>query len=713
MLKNLSPRFIEELGSPNPQPFAILEIGGAGASAEASSEADWNNFNEAEDNVEYDSTPLPPASGDVILAAAAGTTARDPEFATSDASLEEIFFSTGSTAWDLVNDGSDATYIYGQTGTDHHAYLGISVIPADLNRTIASVNVTLRTRLPSGSGHTLHPHIRINSTDYGGAEQTMTGTFTSRTHEFTTNPNTASAWEPADLLDIEQIGLRNYDAGAGDGWISGIWLEVVYYDFETSGYITVELDLGADVNTSNNATISIDDNVPTDTGLAYTLEGSTTGAWGGEEVALGSVADGSSVAGYRYYRPTATLTGDGSVTPIFKSIKIEIPDRIYRFTSRRGGIFNALPYLSGIPGRTISIDLKDFVTLGSDLKAGLQKDESVVQMLRENYFKNLHASVQIGMYREDITENDLAYTFQGKVAGYKPGMEEVSISLKDGTKDLSAKWPAGISVTKDGTHMVDVINAILDDVGIASRYINRGSLDTLKATVGDGSPASANYVVYRGSSPPVASGDTTITEPDTAKKVVGELLELLGAYMVSQEDGKIHVVEYDSSKASIGDPWTRDDFVEDPVYNPDVENIINDTYIYLDWTGDGTDAKDFDNLETSPDATSITNWGETNTRIIKSKWLAGSASDGYYGEELTIHIGARETLRRKNGMGIFPCKTSLSKFEIQAGDMVDIDMSDLIINPDVGKGDVRKFMVVSKDPDWENDTITWSMVEAR
>ena len=261
--------------------------------------------------------------------------------------------------------------------------------------------------------------------------------------------------------------------------------------------------------------------------------------------------------------------------------------------------------------------------------------------------------------------------------------------------------------------MVDVINTIIDDVGIAARYVNRGSLDTLKANVGDGSPASSNYVVYRGGTPPIATGDRTITEPETAKKVVGELLELLGAYMVSQEDGKINVVEFDASKASVGDPWTQDDFVEDPIYNPDVENIINDTFIYIDWTGEGTDAKDFDNLNKSPDATSKTDWDETNTRIIKSKWLAGSSSDGYYGAELVAHIGARETERRKNGMGIFPCKTDLSKFPVQVGDMIDIDASDLVINPDVGDGDVRKFMVVSKNPEWGNGTISWDLVEAR
>lgn len=730
MLKNLSPRFIEELGSPNPQPFAILEIQSKGQSDEATTEAHWTaNIPGGTSNVDY--TSPPPNTGDVILAATAAentTTTKNPP----TSNIENTWGAgdyTDIDEWPVANDGNFLRTFRASIGTSSPDFIG-AIAATDLNNLIAeipdnaqikAVNILCRGRWdsnPPSGATTLEGRIRIDGVNHDqGTPIAMTNSFADHYFPFTINPDTSTPWDKDALSTLEGVGvagnLTSTDTILHRLECSQVYLEVIWFDFETDGSITVQLDLGVDANTENNAVISIDDNVPTGSGLTYTLEGSATGAWGGEEVALGSVEDGSPVSGYRFYRPTSTLTGDGTVTSVVKSIKVEIPDRIYRFTSRTGGIFGALPYLVGIPGRTISIDLKDFVTLGSSLNANLTKDDSVVQMIRENYFKNLNASVRIGLYRDDITEDDLAFTFQGKVDGYNVGLEDVSISLKDGTKDLSAKWPAGISTTKDGTHMVDVINSVIDDVGIAARYVNRGSLDTLKSSVGDGSPASPNYVVYRGGSPPIAVGDTTITEPDAAKKVVGELLELLGAYMVSQEDGKITVVEYDSSKAAVGDTWTTDDFVEDPAYNPDVENIVNDTFVYIDWNGEGTDAKDFSNLHKSPDATSISNWGETNTRIIKSKWLAGSAAGGYYGEELALHIGARETERRKNGMGILPVKTSLSEFELQVGDMKDIDASDLIINPDVGTGDVRKFIVVNKDVDWENVVISWSLVEAR
>ena len=45
--------------------------------------------------------------------------------------------------------------------------------------------------------------------------------------------------------------------------------------------------------------------------------------------------------------------------------------------------------------------------------------------------------------------------------------------------------------------------------------------------------------------------------------------------------------------------------------------------------------------------------------------------------------------------------------------MINIDASDLIINPDVGTGDIVKFMVVGKDPKWADDKINWNLVRAR
>ena len=596
MLKNLSPRFIEELGSPNPQPFAILEIQSRGVADEATSQADWETTGKqiagGSSNVDYNQAGIsdpPPQDGDVILAATANEQDQGPVYPTDETSSTEV---TGTWS-DVDAPESDANFLSAGIGTNAEWYGPQSLLSSlDANITIKSVSILTRaTKTGASAASSYQPILRIGDVNYPGAEHILGTSYADFTREFTVNPATSDNWRPGDIATITDIGVTNWDR-AIECRISVLKMIVTYFDFETSGFITVQLDLTG-ANTANKATISISDLVPTGSGLSVTAEGSTTGAWGGEEVALGAVEDGSQVDGYEHYQLTSSFTGDGATTSVLKSISVEIPDRIYRFTSRSGGIFGALPYLTGIPGRSIAIDLKDFVTLGSDLKAGLQKDESVVQMIRENYFKNLNSSVRIGLYRDDITEDDLAFTFQGKVDGYRPGMEEVSISLKDGTKDLSAKWPPGIAITKDGDHMVDVINTVMDDVGIAARFINRGSLDTLKSTVGDGSPASTNYVVYRGGSPPVASGDTTITEPETAKKVVGELLELLGAYMVSQEDGKITVVEYDSSKASVGDTWTRDDFLEEPIYNPDVENIINDTFVYIDWNGEWTDADDF------------------------------------------------------------------------------------------------------------------------
>ena len=587
------------------------------------------------------------------------------------------------------------------------------------NATIVSVEVYARMYWHTvdtlfGVGHG-KAGIRIGGTNYWAASQDPPrDTWSTRHFTWPTNPGTSSAWLISELASIQGIGVYQNTTGVtgnGDYWLcSQLYLLVTYYNFKTSGSITVQLDLGVSANTDNNATVTIDDVVPVNTGMDYELfgveymrptgdyeaiagtvnnanaydgddtdsstttktaaigdylfigrdagnvdqwetepaydsslslslsvtysrsfsffssmgieiqtsagvlvgtilvlghnsvakttsivdvtayagdladlriviTGSTTysgivvdiyDCWITGQIPLGSIQDGSSAPSFSHFRVKVAFSSDGVATPVLKSIGIEIPDRIYRFTSFPDRIFDAEPNLLGIPARSTSISLKDFVTIGSDIKINLAKDEFVTQMLRENYFKNLNASVRMGLYRDDITEEDLVPIYQGTVSGYSVGKDKASISLKDGTKDLSIKWPQGSgtssppAVSLDGTHMVEVINTILGEVAIGARYIDRGSLAVLRA-------ARANYYVYRGSSPPVATGDTTITEPETAKKSIGELLRFLGAYMVGQEDGKLHVVEYDSSTVVVGEPWTSDDFDTDVIYNPDVD----------------------------------------------------------------------------------------------------------------------------------------------
>lgn len=717
----LPPRFVEELEKSSQRPFALLEIRSRGVRDKADSEADWGG-NAGESNVDY--TPSPPDSGNVILTHNTGGSllSGDKCFCTEDAGSSGtivLWPNDGILHTKVDEDPHDGNDSYISLGNGSWFELGIdpnillSSIPLDAVPSRVSIKATMAAPLDD---QTVLGRIVVNGSTYETSAQNVTSTsYVQFTFSWATNPG-GGAWSRGNVLNIQEFGLRNTTAD-DYALVTQLYIIIEYYEWNSSGHIITPFDLSG-ANLENKAIISIDQTTPAGAGLVHQLFEDYGGPG---ETLIATVVDGSEIdiTGYSDLAIKSNFTSDGTETPVLHSISLEVPDRIYKFTTYPESIFGAVPYLLQIPGRSISIDLKEFITLGMSLKADLIHDEITRQMVRENHFYNLQAILKIGLWRPDITEKDLIAVFpQGKVSGYSITPGRISIAIKDAAKDLSTKWPQGfgspptVSKSLDGTHMVDVISTILDESGILGRYVNSDSLSELKAHVGDGSPAPSSYMVYRGSSPPVATGNTTIREPETAKKIIGELLELLGAYMIVQEDGRITLVEYDSAAAAV-DTWGNNDFCDDPSYDPDLENIRNVTYVYFDWNGQGTEAENFENLVIELDPDSIEDWDETSIRIIKSKWLAGSAADGYYGADLAAEIAARETARRKNSMGVFTCRTFLSKFAIQVGDMVNIDMSDLVINPNVGDGDARKFLVVHKDPGWENGTISWKLVEAR
>jgi len=673
----------------------------------------------------------PPDSGDCILAPDNANESSLTFRPTGDDTNQGNDWSAsgGGGLWADIDESvadDDTTYMYAQVANSQD-YLAdfdnTNILSVANNLQIKEVVLHHRSRWtvsgPSESG-TLKSLIRVNGTRYADATaDNLTSSYVNYSHKWTTNPNTGLAWTKADLSLIEAFGVELSYLNNTNVRVTQVYLVVTYYDFAATGNIVVPFDLGASAATANKATVSIDDLVPTGGGLTYTAEGSTTGSWGGEEVSLGAVEDGSAMTGYRYYRVTANYTSDGTVTPVLKSIKIEIPDNIYLYSTLDDYILSAYPWLKDIPGRNIKLNLKDMITETSSLTVSLVRNETVDKMVRDNNFRGLNTSIRIGMYTTDITVNDLIPYYQSKISNYSVDETDLKITLKDMTKDLSFKIPAQTGSAKttisyDKTHVADVINDLLDKAGIASRYIDRGTLDTVEANIGDGTPASKDWVVNR-------TGNMVLSEPETAKSIITELLEIMGCYMVVQENGKAQFIEYDSTTTA-QETWGKNDVLPGFTYKPNLEALRNLCIIYYDWVGKATTAvsgeseADFASILVNSDATSISDWGLTASKIIKNKWLSGDSTDGYYGDELATHIAAREVTRLKDGLGKLSCRTSLDKCGIQVGDFINIDTSDgidVIFNPSVAEDATRKFLVTSKNWDVGSDIISWELTEAR
>ena len=701
-------------------PFAYMEIESAGQSAELTSEADWHGSTTLT-NVDHD-TPPPPAGGDVILAAAAGTnvnTTATNRVPTSDIDTSSWSgtFPAAQPYYSVIDENDtadDANYIYVQrttVGSTTASFRGacsmasiISQVPD--NAHIRRVRILARgqyTPLFLGSSRTLEGIISDGTThDHATAQDIPTsGAWTDLTFDWTTNPfDSDNPWTKETLPDITNMGVQLYFAtGTNDTQncrCSQLKLWVEWYDFETTGsLVTSTFDLGASAVTANKAVVSLNDLIPTNAGLTYTIEGSNTD-WSGA-VSLGSVADGSKVTGYRYYRVTASFTSDGTATAVLKSILITIPDKVYKFSTLADDTLDALPLMGSIPGRAVKIDLKSFVTVGAAMSVELTRTDTVDEMVRSQYFRGRHVAVWLGLQTGSVTTGDLLTNFQGTVSDYSITESTVTVMARDASKDLDIKVPVAANSGVPGTiiseaysgHMVATIADLLDKSGIASRYIDRGSFDTVEASVGP------TYVVSR-----------TLTEEQPAKKYIGELLELLGAYLHTDERGKLVMTQYLSTAAS-QETWDSNIIHTGWSYDAGMMALKNQVYLYYDHAFVDGDIEDYSNIDVSLDGSSPANWGTTFTKTIKSKWLAD--------DTVAAAITLREATRLKDGLGVFKCRTSLDQANIQVGDMISIDTSKItgIIKQDVGKGDTQKFLVTQKTWNISGGTMSWEMVEAR
>ncbi len=704
---SLPPQFQRELENIARKPFSFLEIQSAGQSAEITSEADWGTAT-SESQVDY--TPTPPDNpGDVVLAADTTTTDTPAIYGTTDESGSGQGYVGDSAGYLCVDDpvGSpdeNTTYVYLLSTGNYYMAGGLltdilAAVPE--NDEIVSVTVHSRMYLIGGSGgHYLR--LGYNGSDYQSAYQGITNSYANYSNTWNNAPDGSGAWTRAKLQLIDGIGWAS--AANNNERSTLLYLVIQYKDFKTTGNITLPFDLGASANTDNDAIISIDDRVPIGAGIVYEAWGSSTGAFGGEEVYLGYVVDGSRVPGYRYYEAKITFSGDGTVTGVSKSIKIEIPDRLYRFNNRGDDIFNSLPLLKSAPTRTIKLNLNSFMTDGSQSSFTLTQTEEVDMMLQENDpFSGLAAELRVGFYTPDITINDLVTLYPGLTVDYSISGGIVTVKIKDPMYALDVKFPAGSAPagkpTKsyDGTHLCDVILNMLIEIGTPSRWVSRGSLDYLKANVGDGTPAAANFVAKR-------IGTNAVTESRPAKDHIIEILHILGVFLIVDESGKMTFVEYDPTAAAVT-TWTGDypdNFKSTPTFTAGLTNVRDACRVWYDYDG-----SDYGSIHVELGVADPKKFKD-----IKSKWISGDSSDGYFGKEIAEHAAPREINRLASGMAPFPCQTSLDELEVQVGNMVDIKHQS-IVSPDDYPGDTVKFLVVQKTPDISGGRINWDLVRAK
>ena len=133
----------------------------------------------------------------------------------------------------------DSTYIRtsgGATEIDTYNITDPSFDPSETTSNITSVKVYVRSRGTVADLHTAETVIRTHSTDYFGTSTLLPITYTVLSTNYTTNPNTGSAWTWGEV-DALEAGVRQVDNGSGFAYTTQVYVEVNYEVLALAGEV--------------------------------------------------------------------------------------------------------------------------------------------------------------------------------------------------------------------------------------------------------------------------------------------------------------------------------------------------------------------------------------------------------------------------------------------------------------------------------------------
>lgn len=469
--------------------------------------------------------------------------------------------------------------------------------------------------------------------------------------------------------------------------ISSVYQEHYEYTtgYSTSGNIeTNNIDIG-EVPTVAGEWV-IEDIKPTGTTLTYTAEYSTTGAWGGEEVSIGTIYDGLAISVLaRYWRVTSTLTTNiaRDETPILQSIKVDYS------TYRR---FNRIPDLGyealveDVSSLTSKVDFFQPASIGQ-ISVNLNMTDAVSDWVYGDTLYNKIVQVKLGFKYPGFVESDYIHYFTGAIDDWNVSDQTLNLTLKDLSKEwklpVPSKWEsAADNVTWTATHHTDIM------LDIFQNYINvrdSGLLLDSFATVKAATPA---YVVTR-----------TITgKTEDAKKLVEELRVLLFAFFLPRGDGKIGIKQFDSTEAAA--TTFTDDNTLSIKWQANSKDLINRTSIYFNWDSLGDKEENFDSYDGGDDTTSQTNFQEIRPYILKDKWTKTAQASQISDLETKI-------LAQFDNMPSTVTITCDAKdIAYEAGDMANVTTLEAPGSGGAGIID-EKYLITSKNLDFLGDRIVF------
>jgi hypothetical protein len=274
-----------------------------------------------------------------------------------------------------------------------------------------------------------------------------------------------------------------------------------------------------------------------------------------------------------------------------------------------------VPALKAASSLQNRIDVRSGYTTRGQFTLVITGRENFGPLVRDEYLKNRRVTRKDGFIARGFTWPDYASTFTGKVLDWSRKGDELTVVIADDLKEASAKIPAE-SESRTAFMEYRAMNPadIMADI-IVTRLGVDASLVDLEVFASERDRWLSGWKF-----------DRTLTEPLEANQFLNELQVESNSFIVHDGEKIGFKVFAPPAPGQMVDEWTDRTFLKDSfaVKSGYRDGFCNRVVVYYDYDESGGDREgSYESAVIAADAASQSpsQWKETSTRTIKSKWI--------------------------------------------------------------------------------------------
>lgn len=274
-----------------------------------------------------------------------------------------------------------------------------------------------------------------------------------------------------------------------------------------------------------------------------------------------------------------------------------------------------VPALKAVSTLQNRIDVRSGYSTRGQFTAVISGSENFTGLIRDEYLKNRRVTRKEGFVARGFTWLDYIRTFSGKVIDWSRKGDDLTVVIADDLKEASRKIPAE-SESRTGFIEYKAMNPvdIMADIIVAKLGVDVSMVD-LEAFASERDRWLGPWKFER-----------VLTEPLEANQFLNELQVESNSFIVHDGEKISFKVFAPPPPGQVVDEWTDKTFLNDSfaVKAGYRDGFCNRVVVYYDYDESGGDREgNYESAVIAVDAASqsASQWKETSTRTIRSKWI--------------------------------------------------------------------------------------------